>query len=886
MAMNRKLLCQAVALGLASIPGTLPAQDVVEMVTVGKMRSAADDVMIERQESPVVADYIDTTMISRLGDSNVADALRRVPGVTLVDDKFVFVRGLGERYSTSLLNGAQIPSPDLTRNVIPLDIFPTSILRSVEIQKGYSPDLPAAFSGGTVDIRTLSIPGEFLLQAEIGSNYNTATSGDVLSYEGGDDDWLGSDDGSRAMSETLKGAVDRYQGTLTPVAILQHENRVGNSITFQEAQQINRDLALELNRDISVEEESRDPNGSFQASVGNTFFLDNGMDIGFVAGGAYQSTWLNRDSAESSFAQPDDIFSERRKSTHNVNITGNLALGWSWFEDHSIETTSLFLRNTDDESSIRNYHTSSFLFSDGRGFTDFGTRFEERLLRVNQIRGSHRLGGVTRDLTGFQAFPWLDDMTLEWFYSDADSTTEIPNETSTTYQSRVDVDSGAILERNIQPNPTAGDFRFTDLDDQVENYGWDLDVPLYFANTEVVLRGGYNYAKKSREYQQLQYSLGTSSLEYAQSQTGLPGDVFSDANIQDPDSGLFTNIFANNGESYLAAVINTASYGEVDVTWNETWRLAIGARWEDYSQAGLPWDPIDYRGCQISCDADQLASSVFKDDDFYPSAALTWMQDDFWASQFQLRFNYSETLVRPDLREITPSSYIDPITDARVRGNANVVPATVKNYDIRAEWFFDSGDNFTISAFYKDIQDPIDFFETAAFEETLATEIINAESAEIAGFELEWLKNLSFLGRWADPFFVSGNVTVLDSELTAGNRADAPTNAVRPLAGASDHAVNLQMGYDSMDGRHSAMLVYNVFDDRLFFAGRNGSPDAYEQPFHSVDLTYFYYPTDRLTLRLRAKNLLDEEVEIQQDGVTTFFEEPGSTFSVDLRYSF
>ena len=315
--------------------------------------------------------------------------------------------------------------------------------------------------------------------------------------------------------------------------------------------------------------------------------------------------------------------------------------------------------------------------------------------------------------------------------------------------------------------------------------------------------------------------------------------------------------------------------------------LAAGVRWEDYKQAGLPWDPIEFTGCPLStCDADELASQVFTDDDYYPSLAVTYMRPGFWAEDFQLRFNYSETVVRPDLREITPSSYIDPLTDAIVSGSPNVTPSTVENWDLRAEWFFESGDTFTMSLFYKDITDPIEMFQSAAFEEALSMQIINAESAEVYGMEFEWLKNLGFLGDTFSNFFVAGNATVLDSEIVAGDKADAPTNEKRPMAGASDFAFNAQLGWDSDDGMHSAMLIYNVFDERLLFGGRLGQPDAYEQPFNSLDFTYFFYATDQFTVKLKAQNLLDEAISIEQDGVETFTVSPGQGFSLDLRYQF
>ena len=243
-------------------------------------------------------------------------------------------------------------------------------------------------------------------------------------------------------------------------------------------------------------------------------------------------------------------------------------------------------------------------------------------------------------------------------------------------------------------------------------------------------------------------------------------------------------------------------------------------------------------------------------------------------------------MVRPDLREITDSGYIDPITDALVLGNPGVIPSDIKNYDIRAEWFFDSGDNLTVSFYLKDIQDPIEFFEAAASDTNTAREIINAEEGEVYGMEIEGLKSLGFLGDWGDAFFLQGNVTIQESEITAGAKADAPTNNVRELTGASEYVVNAIIGYDSFNSQHAATLSYNVFGERLFVAGRNGAPDGYEQPFHSLDFTYTWFPTDYITLKLRLRNLLDEEITIEREGVETFTEAPGQIVAVNFQWDF
>ena len=327
-------------------------------------------------------------------------------------------------------------------------------------------------------------------------------------------------------------------------------------------------------------------------------------------------------------------------------------------------------------------------------------------------------------------------------------------------------------------------------------------------------------------------------------------------------------------------------WGQLDWTWNDRWRVVAGARWEDYRQAAVEWNPfgMTQSSPQVTTDEDTLRSGVFNEDKVYPAFAVTYM-DDLWAENFQLRLGLSQTAVRPDLREITGSSYIDPITGDLVRGNPGVVPSDVDNIDLRAEWFFGNGDNLTITAFYKDITNPIEFFEIPASDTTIAREIVNAQSAEVQGVEVEMLKELSFLGGYFDTLFVQGNFTVQDSELVAGPNANVPTNPVRKLTGASDYVANVMLGFDSPNAKHTASIIYNVFGERLFVAGRNGAPDGFEQPFHSLDLTYFWYPTDRITIKAKAQNILDESIEIERSGVVVFEEDPGTTLSLAFSWA-
>lgn len=892
---------------VAPAPGDMlveqEAGEIEEVVVLGRFISSSESLVNERMNDAFATDLLGADTISRLGDSTVGAALRRVPGLTLVQDKFVYIRGLGERYTQTTLNGAFIPSPDLTRNVIPLDVFPTSIVESLRVQKSWSPALSANFGGGAVDIRTKGVPDDFNLSFEVGVGHNTESPSEMLTYEGGGDDFWGTDDGTRALSPVIQDGIVAYQGNPSVNNILAFMERQDPSATLFDAETENRELAAALYRDIAIQEECPDPDWNIRGSVGDNFLIGSDWAIGYNLGGSYDTDWRFQRTRTAAYGAPEEQSGISEESTRTVNIAGTMNLGLSYLDEHEISTTSLMLRNTDDETEVYDFFNENRIKSNGQGFRDYRLEFEEREMLTHQVIGRHTLGSATRNT--FEQVEnllgWVPmDTEISWFYSTSEAETEIPNRVLVSSETATDPVTGAVQSESVRLTSSAADFRFTDLDDEVENYGWAGMVPLEWGSSYIELSGGGDHAQKARTYRQTQFSLGYLNVADASILQGSLDDVFSDENIfaavpdhanPVPGSVQYTNnvVFDRQGantNSYLAATMTDSVWGAVDWTLADTWRFAAGARWEDYRQVALSWNPYGFSedDPQVTTDPVVLEEGTFDEDKVYPAVSVTYM-GDLWAENFQLRFGYSETAVRPDLREITASSYIDPITDDLVRGNPGIVPADVDNIDIRAEWFFSNGDNLTVTLFNKDLTNPIEFFEIPASDTTIAREVVNASSAEVRGVEFEGLKELAFLGGIFDTLFVQGNLTLQESELVAGPNANVPTNPERDLTGASEYVANVMLGFDSRDAKHTASLIYNVFGERLFVAGRNGAPDGYEQPFHSLDVTYFWYPTDKITIKAKAQNLLGETVTIERAGVTVFEEDPGTTISLAFSWA-
>lgn len=848
-----------------------------EMMVTGRLMSGAQSVVDQRFEEPFAADILGSDQITRVGDSNVAAALLRVPGVTLVDNQYVYVRGLGERYSTVSLNGAAVPSPELTRNVLPLDVIPSSIVRTLKVQKSYSPDLPAHFGGGNVDIRTKSIPDDFVLELSVGTGMNSDSSDDGLSYGSGGD--------SSGLPITIENALDTYQGKLNVNGIVDILDTDGGSPTpaqLTQARTINRELLTSLNRNVEIEKKSIPLDASLGMSIGNAWDISDDWSFGALANGSYDQETRNKNQKRQAIGDPEQIYSDIERTTDETRELISLNMGVNYQGMHNLDFNAYKIDITEDEAQIETGHDASNRAQDGRQTVDYNTRYEERNLEVIQFIGEHKFDQLSGETLG--------DVNIDWFYSDSSAETDIPGKSSAKGINNFNPQTGEIINTQILATSSAASFAFLTLADDVESYGMDIAVPLMFDNTEITFSGGYSYNDKVREY--YGYTANINAIGVNSSVLdGTPGTVFTDEKLSNL---LYPFEFTVGGglgtESYIAAQMTDAAYGMFDFNWNETWRVTGGARYEDFRQAVLPVDLLDYSGESIGKLIDDLNDEdqkfAIRDDGWYPSLAVTYMSNGFLgAEDFQVRASFAQTLVRPDLREVSEIYYIDPELGIQVQGNPLLQSSDLDHFDLRTEWLYDNGDNFTISLFYKDITNPIEQSRVPGSDDTILLTFYNAVSGEITGLEFEGLKDIGA------GFFVTGNLTLTDSEIISP--ADGGfTNINRKMTGQSDYVFNGQLGFDSDDGMHTVSLAYNLFGERVYYASNNnGHDDAFEQPFNSLDIVYSFFPTENFTTKIKVGNILDEKRSFTQTNstgldVTILEQEVGTSLSLDVKYNF
>ncbi len=848
----------------------IEAPVVEEMLIIGTQQSAAKSIATERLEQAFSADLLGSEQMTRTGDSNIAIALTRVTGVTLIDNKYVYVRSLGERYSSVTLNGANIPSPELTRNVLPLDLIPSSIVDSLKVQKAYSPNLPAHFGGGSVDIRTKSVPSEFLFNLSLGTGMNTE-SDDGLSHNSHGID--------EPMPKTIRTALDTYQGKIDLQDLTTFIQRQNPSFTFaqanSEALSVSRNLILSLNRDVQPTHRSLPADYSNSLGIGNSWDVNDDFVLGGVVNFSQDSKWRNKNQIERDAGAADTNYFITKRTAEETRQVISLNLGVTYQDAHKIQMGVYQIEDIDDEASIETGFNNNVPSSGNIQIINYATRMEKRQLELGQLLGEHsfdQLNGET-----------LDTITVDWFYSDSKATTDLPNHARIRGNNTLNPNTREVISSQLSPAAAMASFEFLNLEDDVESYGGNIKIPFNFEHMELELSAGYNYSEKIREYYAYTINLNALGL----SPSVLAGDI---------DSALSDNNIRNNPftidaggqfgtESYIAAQINEAGYLMLDATWDETWRFTGGARTENFRQALLPLDLLDYSGeslqklIQDLQDPNQTLAR--KDDSWHPSLAMTYMNEGFMNTEiFQLRFSASQTLVRPDLREVSDVVYIDSEYGWKVKGNTALVSSDITHFDIRGEWFFDDGNNFTASLFYKDIENPIESSRTPGSDDDVILTFENALSGEIYGLEMEALRSLG------GGFFISSNITLSESEIESDLTQNF-TNPVRPMTGQSEYVVNAQLGFDSPDEQHAVSLIYNFFGERLFFAARGtGQPDAYEQPFNSLDLTYTWMPTENISTRLKLNNLLNEERVFEQREVEILKQDVGVSVSAEFKYSF
>lgn len=788
-----------------------------------------------------VSQFVTREDFQRTGDGDAGEALTRVSGLTLAQGKFVYVRGLGERYSSALLNGSPLPSPEPLQRVVPLDLFPSSVLAGITVQKTYSAKYPGEFGGGVIDLQSLNVPDEPFLSFSAGIGGNTETTGESgITYYGSEDDWSGYDDGTRKIPFELRQAMNtgnRIDAGFFSEADLQ---RIGRSF-------INAPLNL-LQQTDSV-----NPDYSYGGSAGYSADMDFGR-MGFIAVAGFDSEWRTRVGQQQEGRTEADVIVPKTlydfASTQNdVRVNVLLGTGIEIGEDHKIDLTTLYVHDTTKEARVR----VGFDELAGADVRDDFTEWFERELINNQVSGSH-------------AFGEYKDLTIEWRGAFAKATRDAPYEKGIRYRL---VDGFYEHNASQEQNYT----RFSFVEDKVVSGGVDATwrVP---TEREFILSGGLAYADNDRSSTSREFRfLALNGALPANNRRQRVDFLFSDFNISQGLLSLRETTGADGAAAYDATLKTKAAYLQAEAEVIPLVRASVGVRYEDATQAVKP---IDLFGGIAP-----LQTVPLENDYFLPTATVTWN----FADNQQIRFGASETIARPQFRELAPQTYLDTDLDRTFIGNPFLVDSELRNFDVRYEWFFNQGEYFTVGGFYKQIDKPIEAVinETGS---TLQQTFLNAPEATLYGVEFDFKKyfDLPISGEWwrDNRLYVAANYTYSDSEvnvdaddltfpLAGGGLPRPAAELVRDgsrMQGQSENIANLQLGVEGLESQLQATLIANFVDERISARGRPGQPDFIQEPGTTVDLVVrkgLEFGDTEVTVGLEARNLFDREFEEYQE---------------------
>ena len=878
-------------------------EEMEELVVPGELDKASEvGLLTERQEATAMMDMIGQDFISRLGAATAGDALKRVTGTSVVDGKYVSVRGLSDRYVNTLLNGGRLPSTDPDKRAVNVDLFPGTALESINVIKTFTPDQPADFTGGSVDLRTRTIPDQASFGASTSISYNSQATfnPNFLSYQGGGTGPFGFQADKRMIPTSV---TSQPQGTFGDPTQLVYPTGLPEADKETE-------LMRDMNPVLSLKKKTVGPNYKLNLQGGDVVEFEDDRKFGLFGVFSYnrEYTFYGNGTRTQFYRVPDGAtytnvvssFSQQRGSEDVLwgtllNLSGQLDA------NHKVSSNFIFNEQASDNATGIQLAQPSVVSPDRTtaSVIDYG----ERQLSFLQI-------------TGDSVFPEAGHLKLNW--NGGLGSAQLIEPDQRAFQAVTEVDG---TQRQVDPNEQNNGFAIFGNSSPAFRYQRELTENSFYTIADFLVpmdaenqynntfKTGFYYDQSNRSYNQFSYNYkygGSNDPDYLTSEPNIPGQTWSDYFLSPDRSGLVNPTGQGNGQLmswtlqdtgsnagtfYNASQAITASYLMANFNLFPQLKLSGGARFENTN--------IQIKGASnlgsLFPDFDGLAK--IQQLDLLPAVGATFEL----AKDVNLRFSWSQTLARPSFKEMGPVLTQDFGDSTYFVGNPNLQLSFVNNYDFRSEWFPRSGEVVSVGLFYKEIQSPIEQTSFGSPNTGTFLKYENSEIGQLWGWEVELRKRLDQVHSALKNYSIFFNFTQIQSKVTmTPQEVEIRTESgipgsTRPLQGQPTYVLNAGLNYDNPEYRFYGGLYFNVSGEFLYAAGGGSvpgeaQPDSYEQPFPSLDFNITQGLTENWKVTFRGKNMLNPFYRLTQtqNGVEydTYTFTKGWDMSLNMSYSF
>ncbi len=816
----------------------------------------------DRMKRSSIADAISGEQMKKLPDPDVSDVIRRVTGVSTIGGDPV-IRGLDQRYSKVTLNAAQVAGTEPNRSAVSLDLFPTAMMSRVTIKKSFTVDQFGEFGGGNVNMDTWDAFGKKSLNIGVSSSYNSETTfKDFLSYKGGELDFLGFDDGSRSIPDEIVNANNK---------IVEGGQFGGYTISEMER------FSEAFDNNWNTEEARAAPNTSYNFSLTGKSKVFN-RQLSYMVSTLYKNGSSMRDIKRNIYKGGDNDEITLQHTYDFKSYKKNITLGGLALLNYEITPMSRInwniLYNRDLENETRYFEG----WNDDRGknIHDTRLRFVGKTTLTTQLSGSH-------------AVPGFLNSTIDWNGTFSRGTRYEPDTREIQYEA--DPGEDFVLADESQ----SGSRIYNDLVDNTFSGSFDWVLRPIKSRKDLKLKTGFDVLRRKRDSEtrffQFEPRTGTSEAIdlsqdgeslYNAENLGAISWTYTDSVETEPGQWAYTDSTSQGGflvreatrptDSYDALQELEAAYVMADFEILPRLMANVGVRIEHSHQEVNSYELFQATTTSTKGEIDNT--------DILPAANFTYKLKQ----SMNLRLALSQTVSRPDFRELSSFEFTDIIGGHAVVGNPQLERALIRNLDLRWEWLRAPSDLIAVSVFYKNFSNPIEKVIQATAQNRVSYE--NAESANNYGVEFEIRQHLGFISERLNNFSASANLSLIESDIQLSDSTKGiQTSSNRPLHGQSPYLLNAELSYFNPKYGTSASAYLHIYGKRISEVGSKPLPDIYELPHPDVDLTFKQHLGGQISLKAAIENALDPEIRYEQGNLPTEVYRKGRVFSIGMNYS-